>query len=48
MTKNRFIFSDLLRSESTWKRAKQKCPGMDNGKLYPIEQIRIIRDSNDE
>jgi len=41
------FWPDLLKSKASWERAKQKCPGMDNGKLYKIEQIRIIRDSNE-
>ena len=41
------FWPNLLESPARWKRATATCPGMDNGKLYPIEQIRIIRDSND-
>lgn len=40
------FWPELLASENSWRRAKQKCPGMDQGKLYPLEEIRIIRDSN--
>ncbi|MCE9590059.1 MAG: YkgJ family cysteine cluster protein [Planctomycetes bacterium] len=35
-----------LASEATWARAGQRCPGMDKGTFYPIEKIRVIRDSN--
>lgn len=35
-----------LSSPAAWKRSSQRCPGMDKGTYYPIEKIRIIRDSN--
>ncbi len=45
------FWPELLESRRAWKQAGRTCPGMQSGdegqgKLYPIEQIRIIRDSN--
>lgn len=34
-----------LSSRRAWLEAKRKCPGMDSGKLVPLTQIRIQRDS---
>lgn len=36
-----------LRTPNAWKQAKRVCPGMDKGRLYPPEQIRILRDQDD-
>jgi Fe-S-cluster containining protein len=33
-----------LTSKNAWERAKRTCPGIDKGKLYPVQQIRIQRD----
>jgi Fe-S-cluster containining protein len=33
-----------LTSRGAWERGKRTCPGMDKGKLYPVQQIRILRD----
>jgi Fe-S-cluster containining protein len=33
-----------LTSRGAWERAKRTCPGMDKGKLYSVQQIRIQRD----
>jgi Fe-S-cluster containining protein len=33
-----------LTSRNAWERAKRTCPGMDKGKLYTVQQIRIQRD----
>jgi uncharacterized protein len=33
-----------LTSKIAWERAKRTCPGIDKGKLYPVQQIRIQRD----
>jgi len=40
------FWPENLESPQAWKAAKDRtpCHGMDNGKLYPIEQIRIMRD----
>jgi Fe-S-cluster containining protein len=35
----------LLRSRDDWVRAKATCPGLDAGRLYAPEEIRIIRDN---
>ena len=36
-----------LTSESAWRRAARGCPGMNQGKLAPPQQIRILRDTVD-
>ncbi len=36
---------NLTRPES-WERAGKDCPGLNKGNLYPIEDIRIIRDTD--
>jgi len=46
------FWPENLRTPADWQEAGETCPGMTaggqgRGKLYPIEQIRIIRDSND-
>lgn len=33
-----------LTSRGAWERAKRTCPGMDKGKLYTVQQIRVQRD----
>jgi Fe-S-cluster containining protein len=33
-----------LTSRNAWERAKRTCPGMDKGKQYTVQQIRIQRD----
>jgi len=33
-----------LRSERTWRAASRTCPGMGRGRVYPPEEIRILRD----
>jgi len=40
------FWPELLVSEKAWKEASRKCPGMDTGKFFPVDQVRIIRDSN--
>ncbi len=41
------FWPENLKSKRAWHAAKGRtpCPGMDNGKLIPIEQIRIQRDA---
>jgi len=36
-----------LGSRAEWGRAARNCPGMNRGEIYPIEQIRILRDRTD-
>jgi uncharacterized protein len=36
-----------LGSRWAWERATQTCPGMDKGKVYTVQQIRVLRDSVD-
>ncbi|MCL4209350.1 MAG: YkgJ family cysteine cluster protein [Phycisphaeraceae bacterium] len=42
------FWPENLRSRSTWERVKRHtpCPGMDSGRLVPIESIRIQRDAS--
>jgi uncharacterized protein len=45
------FWPENLRSNDDWLRAAQRCPGMaeglkGQGALYPVEHIRVIRDSN--
>lgn len=40
------FWPELLESELAWKEASRRCPGMDTGKLYPAEHIRLVRASN--
>ncbi len=40
------FWRENLTSPRTWQQASQRCPGMNKGTFYPIEKIRIIRDSN--
>lgn len=40
------FWPENLATPEDWGRAAKSCPGMDRGRFYPIEQIRIIRDSN--
>ncbi len=41
------FWPENLESKQAWAAAKRRtpCPGMDNGPLIPVEDIRIIRDS---
>ena len=41
------FWPENLRSKQTWDAVKRAtpCPGMDRGKLVPVEQIRIQRDA---
>lgn len=40
------FWPENLATPEDWKRAAKSCPGMDRSRFYPIEQIRVIRDSN--
>ena len=42
------FWSENLKSDKAWERTKRSCPGAGRGKLYPIEQIRILRDTTPE
>ena len=41
------FWPEVLKSKSVWEKTKREtpCPGMDSGKIVPIESIRIQRDS---
>ncbi len=34
-----------LRSPASWQRVQRGCPGAGHGKFFPVEQIRVLRDS---
>jgi len=40
------FWSENLQRAESWERAGKHCPGINQGKLYPVEEIRIIKDSN--
>jgi len=45
------FWPENLKSEQAWQRAATNCPGMnkgvaDQGRFYPVQQIRIIRGSH--
>ena len=42
------FWNDNLRKPRDWERARTRCPGIDKGKLYPLPQIRILRDQTPE
>lgn len=33
-----------LRSPASWERAARECPGVNKGRLYPVEEIERLRD----
>ncbi|NLW51644.1 MAG: YkgJ family cysteine cluster protein [Candidatus Brocadiaceae bacterium] len=39
------FWHDLLASPTAWKVACKRCPGMGTGRLYPVQEIHRIRDS---
>jgi Fe-S-cluster containining protein len=39
------FWPSVVKSARTWEQSKRTCPGMDQGRLYPPEQIRIQRDT---
>ena len=38
------FWTSNLKSAKTWRVAGRTCPGLNRGRVYPIEQIRILRD----
>lgn len=38
------FWPSLLESRAHWERAKRTCPGIDQGALIPVEQVRVLRD----
>jgi hypothetical protein len=34
-----------LTSRRAWERAKGVCPGMDKGRVYSVQQVRVLRDA---
>ncbi len=41
------FWPEMLRKRDDWTRAKRTCPGLDTGRLYSPEEIRIIRDKSE-
>jgi Fe-S-cluster containining protein len=41
------FWKSIVHNEATWKRAAERCPGMNTGTLIPPHQIRILRDTVD-
>jgi Fe-S-cluster containining protein len=39
------FWPSIVGSRQSWERAKRTCPGIDKGKLVPVEKIRILRDT---
>ncbi len=39
------FWPSLVRSRTAWHEASKGCPGMNKGKLVPVQQIRIQRDA---
>ena len=37
------FWSENLRSREAWKEAGEECPGMDHGRLYPVEEVLRIQ-----
>jgi len=37
------FWRELTRSRRNWVKASADCPGLDHGRLYPPDEIRIIR-----
>lgn len=40
------FWPENLNRPADWQRAAKTCPGIDQGKLYTLQQITITRDSN--
>ena len=40
------FWPENIGKSSSWQRASKTCPGIDHGKFYPADQIRIILDTN--
>jgi len=38
------FWSSVIASRESWERSKKTCPGIDNGKLHTLTQIRVARD----
>lgn len=41
------FWPSVIKSKSSWNAAKRTCPGMDQGKKYTVQQIRVQRDTFD-
>ncbi|MGE3109061.1 MAG: YkgJ family cysteine cluster protein [Phycisphaerales bacterium] len=39
------FWPSVVKSRSSWNAAKRTCPGMDQGKKYTVQQVRIQRDT---
>jgi Fe-S-cluster containining protein len=41
------FWNENLKSPETWARSARKCPGMNQGQAYSIDQIAALRDARD-
>ncbi|MBX3358339.1 MAG: YkgJ family cysteine cluster protein [Phycisphaeraceae bacterium] len=39
------FWPSVVKTRQTWERAKRTCPGIDSGRLVPVQQVRIQRDA---
>jgi Fe-S-cluster containining protein len=39
------FWPSVIASRQTWERAKRVCPGMDQGTLHSVVQVRVARDA---
>ncbi len=39
------FWPSLVKSRATWESARKTCPGINQGTLVPVEEVRIRRDS---
>jgi Fe-S-cluster containining protein len=38
------FWPSVVRSREAWDRATRVCPGMNTGRLVPVEEVRVLRD----
>ena len=41
------FWPENLANRAAWRRAAGNCPGMNQGRFVPADQVRLIRDSNE-
>ena len=39
------FWPSVVASRASWERAKRTCPGIDKGRAYTVQQVRILRDA---
>jgi hypothetical protein len=42
------FWPENLASPRHWQRASRNCPGMDKGRFFPVEQVRVLRDEKSD